>query len=579
MHLRVGFGLDRPRRRGALRALHGRGAPTSSSPTAARSRASTATAARAALCWSASSARRCCAGVRRVQGALGPGRRRSTRASSWHPPPIAAGPARRWRRARWTSGRRRPTATTAATSARRGALHRCRALRLHAGLGAHVPELPRHARRAALDARPRAAAPGDDGRQPGRGGLALDGGARRARPLPLLPRLRLALPDERGHGHLQVGVPATTTTGDACGPLSHYSLGWLPLWLRLHRPRAPARQRRDALAPDAAALRAGGGHRRGAAPSRRSRARLVHARRGAGASAQRSPTPRRVAALPRAVGSCSGPTRSTTTSSPGGGPNAAAQVLEAAGFEVVVPGRTVCCGLTWHTTGSSTWPGGCCAARSRRPSWPARSPSSSSSPPAPRCSARTSSSSCRTTRGRLPWPRRVTTLAELLDSVGLRGARARPRPGAAAPAIAQPHCHQQAVLGPGGGPPRHGRATASLSAMSCTGCCGLAGNFGAERGHEAISRAVAELALLPALDARPGRARSWPTASAAGPRSRPFRAAAPATSPRSSPSASDLGMRRAGRAHLAPRATRGTTFTTQPVRGARHAPEHDVTVA
>ena len=36
-----------------------------------------------------------------------------------------------------------------------------------------------------------------------------------------------------------------------------------------------------------------------------------------------------------------------------------------------------------------------------------------------------------------------------------------------------------------------------------TGCCGLAGNFGAEAGHEAISRAVAELSLLPALRAAP----------------------------------------------------------------------------
>ena len=32
-----------------------------------------------------------------------------------------------------------------------------------------------------------------------------------------------------------------------------------------------------------------------------------------------------------------------------------------------------------------------------------------------------------------------------------------------------------------------------------TGCCGLAGSFGAEAGHEAVSRAVAELELLPAL--------------------------------------------------------------------------------
>ena len=32
-----------------------------------------------------------------------------------------------------------------------------------------------------------------------------------------------------------------------------------------------------------------------------------------------------------------------------------------------------------------------------------------------------------------------------------------------------------------------------------TGCCGLAGNFGAEAGHEGITRKVAELELLPAL--------------------------------------------------------------------------------
>jgi Fe-S oxidoreductase len=37
--------------------------------------------------------------------------------------------------------------------------------------------------------------------------------------------------------------------------------------------------------------------------------------------------------------------------------------------------------------------------------------------------------------------------------------------------------------------------------IELTGCCGLAGNFGAEAGHERISRDVAELALLPALRA------------------------------------------------------------------------------
>jgi len=35
------------------------------------------------------------------------------------------------------------------------------------------------------------------------------------------------------------------------------------------------------------------------------------------------------------------------------------------------------------------------------------------------------------------------------------------------------------------------------------GCCGLAGNFGVERGHYDVSRAVAETALLPAVRTAP----------------------------------------------------------------------------
>ena len=40
-----------------------------------------------------------------------------------------------------------------------------------------------------------------------------------------------------------------------------------------------------------------------------------------------------------------------------------------------------------------------------------------------------------------------------------------------------------------------------VPAPMLSGCCGLAGSFGAEAGHEAISRSVAELELLPALRA------------------------------------------------------------------------------
>ena len=91
---------------------------------------------------------------------------------------------------------------------------------------------------------------------------------------------------------------------------------------------------------------------------------------------------------------------------------------------------------------------------------------------------------------------RVTTLAELLDRDGT--VVGEDRDEATWAAISQPHCHQQAVLGTSADQrvlARHGVAVG----RQLVGCCGLAGNFGAEPGHEAISRQVAELELLPAL--------------------------------------------------------------------------------
>ena len=91
----------------------------------------------------------------------------------------------------------------------------------------------------------------------------------------------------------------------------------------------------------------------------------------------------------------------------------------------------------------------------------------------------------------------TTTLAELLAATpgwvppDLRGTTV----------IAQPHCHHHAVMG--------WQADADLLAATgatvrrLSGCCGLAGNFGVEIGHYAVSVAVAEQQLLPALDADP----------------------------------------------------------------------------
>jgi Fe-S oxidoreductase len=69
--------------------------------------------------------------------------------------------------------------------------------------------------------------------------------------------------------------------------------------------------------------------------------------------------------------------------------------------------------------------------------------------------------------------------------------------------IAQPHCHHHAVMGWEADAKLLERTGAELVRLG--GCCGLAGNFGVERGHYEVSVQVAEQQLLPALkDAQPG---------------------------------------------------------------------------
>jgi Fe-S oxidoreductase len=101
--------------------------------------------------------------------------------------------------------------------------------------------------------------------------------------------------------------------------------------------------------------------------------------------------------------------------------------------------------------------------------------------------------------------RQTRTLAELLTAPAPLGPGERWTPPRldGVRVVAQPHCHQHSVMG----------YQADLALLAATGaevtplagCCGLAGNFGMERGHYEVSVAVAERALLPALrDAAPG---------------------------------------------------------------------------
>jgi FAD/FMN-containing dehydrogenase/Fe-S oxidoreductase len=283
-------------------------------------------------------------------------------------------------------------------------------------------------------------------------------------------------------------------------PRSHYSLGRLPQWLRLVR-RIPAGPRLANATMAFAPTRRAFGLLAGIA-GERSIPRIAQRSfvEAANASSLAPPAPA-TAGVP---GTLPGrvvvwPDTFTNHLSPEVG-HAALRVLAAAGFEAVVPASPVCCGLTWITTGQLD------RARSelRRA---LAAPELAGAEPVlvlePSCAVTLR----RDLRELLPGDRRaaslarrVTTLAELLDAAGWVPPATTAQPLEPVDALVQPHCHQQAVLGTDAD--RRLMAAAGIRpTRTLEGCCGLAGNFGAEAGHERISRDVAELALLPALRA------------------------------------------------------------------------------
>ena len=175
---------------------------------------------------------------------------------------------------------------------------------------------------------------------------------------------------------------------------------------------------------------------------------------------------------------------------------AAVRVLAAAGFDVALPGGDVCCGLTWTATGQLDE-----AKAVLRRTLDAPGVGDGRDPivvlePSCATALRIELTELLPDDPRAaPVAARVTTFAELLDGAGWS-----PPAGDPVQALVQPHCHQQAVLGQDADARVMAAAGIEPTAV-LAGCCGLAGSFGAEAGHEAVSRAVAELELLPALRA------------------------------------------------------------------------------
>lgn len=267
-------------------------------------------------------------------------------------------------------------------------------------------------------------------------------------------------------------------------PASHYSMGWLPLWLRLSA-RAPK------LANAVGRSRLAGLVKRlgGIAPERAlptfasspftsSRADLR--RRASGE--------RRVVLWPDSFNNYLTPSVL----------DAAWEVLTAAGYDVVLPDRGVCCGLTWVSTGQLG-----VARRVLNRTLDVLAPYLEEGYEVaglePSCTA--------LFRGDLPallpgdsraslLASRTFTFAELLERAPI------PFTALDVDAITQVHCHQHAVLGFAADESALAAARVRNTTLD-SGCCGLAGNFGFERGHYEVSKAVAEDRMLPAIRATP----------------------------------------------------------------------------
>jgi FAD/FMN-containing dehydrogenase/Fe-S oxidoreductase len=277
-------------------------------------------------------------------------------------------------------------------------------------------------------------------------------------------------------------------------PVTHYTLGRLPRWARwagiapravnaLLRPRAVQRL----------VLRAGGMD-----PRRRVPAFAAEPfRRWAAPLAADRPARRAEGDRPAVVLW----TDSFSGSFSPDVPRAALRVLAAVGYRVYVPGGPACCGLTWISTGQLD------GARARlRQTLDTLEPFVRAGLPVvglePSCTAVLRADLVEL----LPDdPRSATlaaatvTLAELLRRPGPGGEPWTPPRLDGVRVIAQPHCHQHAVIGYDADVALLRAAGAQVRVLA--GCCGLAGNFGMERGHYEVSVAVAERALLPALRA------------------------------------------------------------------------------
>ncbi|CAN5623353.1 FAD-binding and (Fe-S)-binding domain-containing protein [soil metagenome] len=263
-------------------------------------------------------------------------------------------------------------------------------------------------------------------------------------------------------------------------PASHYSLGWLPRWAKLASmaPRLANLAMKAPLIGPAALAVAGVDHRRHIPPL--------------------APKTFRSWFAANVPGDASGDEvvlfvdSFTNYFSPEVG-IATVRVLQAAGYRPTLTTKQQCCGLTWISTGQLDT-----ARRILGKTVGTLADSAQRGVPVvgmePSCTAVLRSEAVELVGGASAElvSRSTRTLAELLTERGWE-----PPSLAGEKVVAQPHCHHHSVMS--WSPDAQLLRTAGAELSRLGGCCGLAGNFGVEKGHYEVSVAVAEQQLLPAV--------------------------------------------------------------------------------
>ncbi|MGN6815862.1 MAG: FAD-binding and (Fe-S)-binding domain-containing protein [Solirubrobacterales bacterium] len=179
---------------------------------------------------------------------------------------------------------------------------------------------------------------------------------------------------------------------------------------------------------------------------------------------------------------------------------AAVAVIEDAGFRVVVPEPDLCCGRPLYDYGMLDT-----AKRFWRRNLDVLAPHIREGVPVVAIEPSCAASFRDELPGMLPHDEdakrlslQTLTLAELLQ---------RHAPGWEAPhlqgrALVHGHCHQEAVMGMEAEKELYERLGLDFEILD-SGCCGLAGSFGFEKGHDRISREIGEQRLMPKVREAP----------------------------------------------------------------------------